>query len=621
MSSALQLNATSVIINGQGLAANTAVLSAISTFKSQTPIALLANCFSSANLNSNVANTVIPILDTIGSGVSQATFLLDIYPSNITPISSTGVVYTGNGLPSAAGTIQAQVLAPFNHGIPGFANVFSTCNGYSSQVFETVSSINLLKTKTYGQSGIGYTNTTDLATGGIGVNGALIASVIQNWGTMYDITKINLIDDPYVFGQNLLNQGFGTIGGLSDQLTQAGLDVSDITKIPSTVTTTTQQSSSLTYTSSVGAVDLPFLSNVTTTNTVTGSSVDVILSIYGNITGANLTAITSAANIIISSNQITTLADYLNFDKIVDATTAGNLTALGITDFSSLANYLHGRLGQGRFSSWHDLAETLKSIDVPTTTYTPASTGASSVLSSSAITTLLSGTGSGTGPFGNPVLPDYLSATSGIGYIGWFNTINSNYASLSGTVQTAMVKLDRAVADVYNTYIATGGDGTGESAPGAGDGTAPGTLHPEWVTSNVALVNAVMTGLSSSTTLTQSQTAYYNMLNQLSLEVSNLQKAGATFGTGFPTSSLNFAQNITGYARDKTRTLSYQIFANIITNDAAGDTIRAAISESINIQKLSGAGIQVTNDPNPELLLASAQAKNIPLTTYITQNQ
>ena len=171
-----------------------------------------------------------------------------------------------------------------------------------------------------------------------------------------------------------------------------------------------------------------------------------------------------------------------------------------------------------------------------------------------------------------------------------------------------MRNLDAAVIATYNSY---------ESGLAGNVFTVDTTM----VSANVAAVKSALNNLPASTALSQSQQAYYNMLNQLALEVANLQKAGATFNAGFPASTLGFAQGITGYAQDKVRTMSYQIFANLITNDAAGDTIRAAISESINTQKLAGIGIQVTNDPNPGLLLAMSQSKNIPLSTYISQNQ
>ena len=53
----------------------------------------------------------------------------------------------------------------------------------------------------------------------------------------------------------------------------------------------------------------------------------------------------------------------------------------------------------------------------------------------------------------------------------------------------------------------------------------------------------------------------------------------------------------------------------------AGDTIRAAIAEQINTQLFSAQGIIIHNDPNPAGMIYQAQQQNIPLTTYISQNQ
>ena len=59
----------------------------------------------------------------------------------------------------------------------------------------------------------------------------------------------------------------------------------------------------------------------------------------------------------------------------------------------------------------------------------------------------------------------------------------------------------------------------------------------------------------------------------------------------------------------------------VITNDAAGDVIRAAISESINRSKLQSVGIVSSSDPQPSMAIVQAKNQNIPISTYLKQNK
>ena len=141
------------------------------------------------------------------------------------------------------------------------------------------------------------------------------------------------------------------------------------------------------------------------------------------------------------------------------------------------------------------------------------------------------------------------------------------------------------------------------------------------VISNVNLINSSLNSVPVNATSTATTSAYYTMLNHLGVEVGNLQKAGVVFDTGNPQSLNTFAQRIGTIASDQIQYNTYQFFGNLITTDTAGDTIRAAIAEIVNTNTLAGKGIQINNDPQPALAIAQAQAQNIPLSTYLSQNK
>jgi hypothetical protein len=617
MASALQLIATNTIINGQGLYANVGLLSEISTFQNQAPITFLANVYTNAlTANANIIANLFQALNTISTSSTNAGFLIDLYPSNVTPTASTGIAYYGNAsiqterIASFSGTVRGQAVAPFGTpGVPGmqrFANVYSTVYSYTVSTFDTVASVNLLQGKTYAQMGLGYTGPVDLVTNGINTSGTLIAAVVAGWGTMYDITNISKCGDVYVFGQNILNQGLGNYGSLTTQLTNAGLNVYNLSQVSPSKTVVTQAATTFAATTPIGAVQLPTIGNVVTTTAAVGNSPDVVSAIYASVTGTDLEAMVLATNVTTTGSTLTTLADYLDFKKVVGSTYYSQLTALGITDFATFGQYLNNKVGKGIFTSWADVAKFLSTIEVPSVAYTTA-TADTVVLPDGIANNLLNVYGTGTGPFNTMIFSDFLGATSGTPYIDWFKTLNQNYTTLSNSIGLSglMSGLDRAVLDFINGFSY----GT-DDMPGNDPDIGP----------VVANVTALITALNSVTS-TSSQTAWYKIANKISLEVANLSKAGVTFNASYPQILKSFAGRISSVGASQNGNMAEAFFANLITNDAAGDTIRLVFAENNNTSTFNYKGISVNNDPNPRLLINQADAQNIPLSTYIKQNK
>lgn len=601
MASALQLTATSTVASGYGLAANTAVLAQITKFQSQSTVAAFANVCALASGNSSVAN----VMANIGQGVTYGTWLLDLYPANVTATGSGGVaLYPGN-IASFSGTLQNQVTGPFASGLSGFANVYNNSYAYMVSSFDTVASANILQNKTYAQSGLGYTGPADLATGGIGASAQVLANVVSQFGTMYDVNNISTMGDPYVFGQNLLNQNLGSYGDLSTQLSAAGLDTTNLQAIPTSTTTTSLQSKAAPTNTPIGAVAIPTLATSTTTTSVPGNSTDTVIAIYKSITGSNLDIITHTTGFVsTTSSQIVSLNDYLDLTKIVDSANLAQLNQLGITTLSGLGSYIHSKLGKGYFSTWSSMATLLQSLEVPVLPYTTANAN-SATLSPSITNSIISGAGTGSGPFGNPAIVDFLGATSGYPYVTQLNIINQNFVTVAAA--SGITSYIAALKTALNNYINGGGSGRNISN----------------VIIAVANLNAALKSLSPTSTpgLAAAQTAYWQMLNRLNTEVAFLSRAGAVFGAGYPNSLTSFSQSLPTIAADKTQYQTYQFFANLITKDSYGDTIRAAVAETINSDLLASAGITLNNDPAPSTVISQSQTQNVPITTYLTQNQ
>lgn len=659
MATAVALNATSSIINSQGLGASPALLANVTTYQANSPLASFANCYQNAGIASNVTANILTQLNSIGSTITSGHFLLDLYPGNVTPASSAsitpwtantviatgsfisylGKIYTTTGnvfgssfdgnviencaLTGFSGIVKKQAQLPFASGYTGFANIYQRAQGYSQQVFDTVSSINLLKAKTYADTGVGFASPTDLVTNGIGANARLFANVVSTWGTMYDINNITKIGDPYVFGQNLLNQGLGYINGLSDQLTAVGLDITNLPDFPAVRTTVTQEETVTTVSSFVGEIEFPTITEVVTNEPVTGSSPSVVLNIYKTVTGSNLAIIATSANITTSSNsvnQLLSLADYLDFKKVVSADLYTALGALGIRTFEEFGQYLGKKLGQARFKSWAEMSRFLLSLETPALSYLPTGSN-TNILYSNTVTTLNNQFGTGSGALGNPVMIDYLGACAGDPYTNKFYYINSNYSAITtqAGISTPLANLDKAIIDYGTAYLAYEADFYSN--------VPIGLTEPNFstITSNVTAVNSALSSLPTTGVLAEAvascNSGWYQMLNRISTEVANLNRAGVVFTSGTTLGLLSFAETIGQVASDKTSTEGYQFFANIITNDAAGDSIRAVVAETLNTRALNSVGVNIYNNPDPRLKIYQSQAQNVPLTTYLSQNK
>lgn len=639
MATALGINSYNTIINGQGLSVSANLESQISTFQSHRPIQLIANILDNATNSGNAAGNLMSTVTSIQQNLNS--WMIDFYPGNITPTCSSSVytyatlitpIYDPNpshwdvdgnapiigynydpitSTASYSHTLNTQAQLPFSHGMSGFANVFQTTYGFMVSNFDLVSSVHLLKGKTYAQSGVGYKGPLDLVTDGISTHGNLISNVVKNWGTMYDITNINSIADVYVFGQNLLNQGFGTLGNLSSSIINAGLNVNNLSAVPHPYTTTTVVDSTNPYSSYVGQIDLPSVSVQKTTTTVTGSSQDVLHSIYANVTGANLTSIVSATGFVAPAGaNLYSLNDYLDFSRVVGSQYQAELSQIGITDFSSLGQYIQNKVGKAYFRSWSAMGTFLTSLEVPSLPHlSSAVSSGTKLLSDSTVSAMNNITGTGTGVFNNPILTDYLGAVAGMPHTDSISTLNKYYNTVVPTsLTTALTSLDSAVSTYINYYNSY--DANTQPSPDLGP-----------VSTAVNSVNSILSGVPNSSILELCRSAYISSLNHLTGEVAGLHKAGVVFNSGYTQSLNSFAQQLPTTASDKDQQQTYQFFANLITDNLAGDTVRAAVAEAINTQLLAIQGITVTNDPNPNGLIGQAKLQNIPLSTYISQNK
>lgn len=546
--SAVSLEAISTIISNQGLSVNANLANTLASY----------NTISTVSTTSAMFNTAAAVADS-----GQLTTALKAL-GNTAPVLF-GVAPT-TGVPNFTSNISTQASAPFSNGVAGFANVIMQVMPFVMQSFDIAGSSQLVKSKTYETSGPGYKGRTDLITAGIGPLASICSNAVAKFGTMYNIKNISGLADPYVFVDNLLSQGIGKVGGLSDKLSAVGLTSSNILTPP---------------------------------NNVEGSSPEVVVNILSQIKGQDVLDIISATGFSsVSSGAINSLADFLNLEKVVTKDISSVLITNDISTLDDFATFLNNKIGSGTFNSFSDLASTLSSLVVPALKVNTINPTAS-VVSANSLSALTSLTGIGSGPFNNPTLPDVLGCTSGIPYVSNFANIASTVNSID--VSTIVVNLGQLYTAI-NTYV---GGGTFNST----------TLAP--VVTAVQNLGANATSLLTSTKLGTANSLYRTCYTHYVNEVSLISLANIIITNPGTTPSRlpDLARTITSIGTDPSQFGLVEFFTSVATLDANGDSVKSVIAENYNSQILQNKGIAFNNSVQPAVKLAQAQKFGIPVST------
>lgn len=544
--SVIGLNAIAAINSNNGLSVSANLSPTLTSYNSLPTVALATQIFNTA---ANVADSGL-LTSTLKGLSSSGTVLYGITPTT--------------GVPSFTTTISTQAAAPFSNGVAGFANVSSQVSTFLFQSFDVAGSAQLLKNKTYQTSGPGYTNQIDLVSGGLGTLAPVLSKAVSGFGTMYDINNLSMLGDPYVFCNNLLNQGLGAFGNLQSNLASVG-----ITK-----------------------------SNILNSQAVAGSSPDVIVNILSQITGQDLLEIISATGFLTNTGAVNSLKDVLILSKVVSPDVVKALGAVDIVDLNGVGLFLNNRLGQGTFTSFADMSAMLGAIIVPNQTSIVTNSN-SLVIASNTISTLASVTGTGTGPYNNPVMSDMLGSCAGIPYVANFSNITASIKTVN--LSTVLANLT-ALYTTVNTYITGGTFNSTTVAP---------------VASAVSAMNTYVASLMNNQTLMQSQTLYTNSYTHLTTEISLLNLANITIASPATTPNRlpDLARAVTSIGNDSYQFGLIPFYNALANNDSYGDSIRSAIAESFNSQLLQSKGIPFNNTVQPATKLAQAQSFGISITT------
>lgn len=381
------LVAASNLTNNVGLAANTTMTS-------------LCNTVLSYPLVSNYAN--LQPGTTYGNTLSSNSF-------SVTSLGLPLFVANANTTVASIQT-QASKLIP---NVATFATLVQLAGTFSAYSYSSYKSLHDYSGATFDTLGIHVNNHSDAVTnsissifGGKATNASdirnnitTLANAIANFGTLYDVSKLNKLGDPVTFVQHLIDSGY------------------DFTP-PSDW------------------------------KAMTGAELKYYLN---SIIGPVFTRVMTLSNFKVpAGQQVSSLGDFLELSKVFPAQA---LALVPGKNFAGLAN-MFVNLG-GRFKSFADIAAMLKSIQVPTLTYLNSYTTPVASIDFANLTAQL---GKGTGVYNNPTVTDLIGTAAGVVHIGNLTTVSSTLTTVSATAAgqsliDCLANLAVACASGNNTYI------------------------------------------------------------------------------------------------------------------------------------------------------------------------
>ena len=377
-----------------------------------------------SNLTSNIGlapNTAMSVLCSTVTSYPVVSNYANLQPGTAygTILASNSFSVTSLGLPlfvANANTTVANILTQARSILPNvatFSSVLQSAGTFATYSYRTYQSLNEFTDKTFDQLGInvaghqsavtngiasifggGATTATDIST-----NINILASAIENFGTVYDVSKLGSLGNPSTFVQYLLDSGYDFTPPTDWQ---------------------TMSADELTY----------YLSS---------------------IIGPVFTRVITLSKIQLPANStVSSLGDLLDLSKVFPASA---LALVPGNNFAGLAN-MFINLG-GKFKSFADIATMLRNIRIPNISYLNSYT---TPVASIDTANLVSQLGSGVGPVGNPTITDIIGTVSGTVHLGNLVTVNTALASLTvnantQTLVTSLANLATACASGNPTYI------------------------------------------------------------------------------------------------------------------------------------------------------------------------
>jgi hypothetical protein len=567
---AITVAASAGLLSNQGLGVNPNL---VATFSNVSTSGLYANIRNiiTANIGDQADLATIANLGNVTCGFLTNQVPAELVTSlqtNVAPIlGKTTTATIANIAVSPYTSLLGNVgNAHMSGGYSAFLTRFSQCQSSAYMACQFLGVSTTTGNTAIGDLGAGYKSVSDVASNGIGTAGVDLDG-IKGFGSVFDWNNYKLIGNPGYLVNNLISLSLGATGGLQDKLTALGIDAT----------------------------------NAPTTNP------NVINSVLKQITGTDLQKIISTVGYTpLPGAMIASLLDVMDITKMLKADV---LKKYNLTDMQSLGDLL-GTYG-GRFATPADTIAFLKTIQtIPLTNSGVAGSGNSAVSANATVVSSASNSliakqvGAGSGPFGNPIIPDYFGAISGDGHLNNLaNVAIINSKILNTTLGQQIVALLKKIETNIATYV------PGVSGPPPVPGAYATPIASD-LTSLQTKISQIATDSTTKDMYTQANTAWLASINHLINEQDLMKKAGVDFTYPIPsntTLALAFAQQLHGLGLDVGKLGTYKFINDICQSDEYGDKIRAALVEGRNIDKLNSIKDSTSqNIQNPVAQLGKA---------------
>lgn len=390
--------ATVGLLKNQGFAVNANLIAQTSTFANLDITQAAQDCLTSTG---GQITAVVQALNNVPGFLTGIVGNIQQYTDSQTIANS---VDTNN----IVSNISVHANTVFGSDSGTFLGVLSRSKSFAESSYDSYSTAQALSNTTVDNFGFTINNYTDILTigvssqfnlaGGLGNQSFIeFARQLKNFGTLFDINNLNLLDQPYILCLNLLNQGFSSI---ADALLVQSIDINLIELVDK----------------------------------------NKVLSALKTISAAELENIVRATEFK-PQMPLTTLADVFDIKYILTSPAA----RVAGGSLGSLSNKFLN-IG-GKYSSFTDLSDFLLGIQ-----YNLDVSAFDQITNLGSLTsniTMLAGQGSGI--YNNPTIDDIIGSVSGTRYIDLISNINTLQSSISSTTEGQALK--NAILSAYTLDV------------------------------------------------------------------------------------------------------------------------------------------------------------------------
>lgn len=299
-------------------------------------------------------------------------------------------------------------------------------------------------------------------------------------------------------------------------------------------------------------------------NNLALSSEATLIGILEKITGSEVLRIISGTGLQVPTNSIiNNAADFLKTEKVIEASAANAIPGGTLKDLASRLRSLNVN-----FENKDDLVAAFRNIEILDT---PTLNNLNDPIPDADTTNLRIAFPSGSGDFGSPYIQEIIGTPSGYVHNDSLDTIFRVIASISSSATA--IALAGAADALYAKYVA-GGSATAEE------------------TAFTVAIDNLLSVSDFETLLAEADDAMFDILDELTLEEENQDRAGLDLTINIPGSIAigQLCSVLSTFGVDAFNSGATPMLLDMLTDDIYGEATRAVLLQGSNEQILKIIG-------------------------------